>query len=468
MVKVCIENPVTCKTDKAGRMELAPCLRFETTWWKKTSYRMKEMRSFKSLISRKGEFLAGLIPRVVNYCKLKNIPLELYGWDLNKPRFEADEKNLGKFLKQVKKFLGKDFRQEQLDLQEKLIRLAIEHQRGVLLSPTGTGKTNLALGIASSFPKTKLLYLCHTKAIVVQTAAEFKKFGFKTTRILEGHKDQSGNIVVATRQSIINIPEGELKKYGILMIDEIHHFSDTDDCEYAQISRRIMAPMRFGFTAKLTGKPRADLASEGHIGPVIGELTMDKAEEMGILAKTKLRIVCVPKQFLENNTYDNVHDEAIVNSRVRNRLIVSIAEEYIKQGMSVLIFVTQVAHLENLINIAKTLHGFKIVGVTSSGKYATNADEKEQIKKDFQNKKFLCAVTTSVWNEGINIPSLNVAILADVGKKDYKVLQVVGRGKRKTNEKSEMVVVDFFDDCSTHLIKQFGYRIAFYSECGWL
>lgn len=462
MLKIQVINSVYSRTDKIGRRLLAPCLFYRTSFWKKTKYKKIEQQYEKILIDDSGVFLTGFIPRIIEFCERKKIPFEISGWQ--SPKLEANEKNFQKFLKKVKTILGEDFRPEQLERQVKLIKQAVKSQRGILLSPTGTGKTTLSLGIASLFPKLKVLYLCHTKAIVSQTAVEFKKFGFKTTRILEGGKDQSGNVVVATRQSarLLN-----LMKYDILMIDEIHKFPDIN-CEYGKICEQIEAPIRIGFTATMSQDPKGVMASEGHIGPVVGEITMKEAEEMDILSKTKLRIVRVPKQFIESKKYNDVHEEAIVTSRVRNRLIAEVANDYVKNGMSVLIFITKIKHAENIVKIGKKIFNLKIQPIVSSGKLNSNADEKEQIKQDFKDKKIMCVVSSSVWKEGVNIPSLDVIILADIGKKDPAVIQAIGRGKRKTARKTVMIVVDLFDDCSTHLIKQFGYRITLYSQLGWL
>ena len=70
--------------------------------------------------------------------------------------------------------------------------------------------------------------------------------------------------------------------------------------------------------------------------------------------------------------------------------------------------------------------------------------ERKQILEDFGNKKIKILISTVV-NEGVNIPSMDVIIMAGGGKSNKQTVQRVGRALRKAEGKSEAVIIDFMD-----------------------
>ena len=79
-----------------------------------------------------------------------------------------------------------------------------------------------------------------------------------------------------------------------------------------------------------------------------------------------------------------------------------------------------------------------------------------------------CVICTAVWKEGVNIPELNVVINAAGGKSELVTLQTIGRGLRKTENKSELIIYDFFDNSHHYLVDHFGHRFCLYSDMGWI
>jgi DNA repair protein RadD len=96
---------------------------------------------------------------------------------------------------------------------------------------------------------------------------------------------------------------------------------------------------------------------------------------------------------------------------------------------------------------------------------ATDNNLREEIKTTLKNKDILCVIVTSVWREGINIPSLDCVINAVGGKSDIMVLQNVGRGLRTDEGKEEILIVDFLDPyqfLAQHSIE----RLRIYNDMG--
>lgn len=68
----------------------------------------------------------------------------------------------------------------------------------------------------------------------------------------------------------------------------------------------------------------------------------------------------------------------------------------------------------------------------------------------------------------INIPGLDAVINAAGGKSEVAVLQMIGRGLRRTKNKDTVLIYDFFDNSMSWFVEHFGNRFSMYCESGWV
>src|SRR3989304_7488886 len=72
-----IINPIFSKVfTKEDAEILASFLCFKQTYFKQTQFRKIEKAYIRPLV-KKGKFLTGFLPKIENYCKSRNIPLEI-------------------------------------------------------------------------------------------------------------------------------------------------------------------------------------------------------------------------------------------------------------------------------------------------------------------------------------------------------------------------------------------------------
>ena len=362
---------------------------------------------------------------------------------------------------------GIQFRPDQLNLMNNAIKY--KEQNGVIIAPTGTGKTILTLGLRSAFPKHRALILAHTIDIVQQTYDEALKFGFDDVQQIGGGKRYTGTFgqtVVSTIQSFKKIDIGEWQgEFPILFVDEAHHVTKFDG-NYADVLRYILAPVRIGFTATLPTEEEKELALEGLIGPVVGEQTINEATDLGILAEPQIKLIKSPyDSFVRSlNRYPDVYEEGIIQNEKRNLMIVETILKHKERGHVCLVFVNRLDHGENLVALFKEKGGGYVPFVRGDMK----PTERRNVKEALLTKKRKIAIATTAWKEGINIPSLNVVFNAGGGKDELPVLQTIGRGLRRTDEKDKVTIYDFFDPSHNYLISHFGQRVTLYMENGWL
>lgn len=448
-------DPVESQVSKQDSLLLKPLLSYEAEYYKQGPWRKVRKAYIKTLLRpHKGSFLfhSGFIPKIRDWADQNNIELKITGYAESIPHTDPSKIKLP----------GITFYLEQLGL----IRWALKEQRGILQAPTGLGKTVVGIAIMQCYPKSKILWLCHTKDLMYQVHKELEGYGYTDAGMVgDSLKETGKRITIATRQSFAKIVDQMSHLYDLVIIDETHHVSGFNG-EYAKILSHLVAPVRIGLTATVqTENVEAAMAAEAFLGPVIGKISIEKAQELGLVADVKVKIIKYPVDvgLKEVRKYAEVYQKGVVNCFARNSAIAETAQKHVEKGDSVLIMINEIKHGENILAQVRRL------GVRSVFVYGnTDAEARMMAKEKLNRKDIQCVICSVIWNEGVNIPELNVVINAAGGKGEIRTLQRLGRGLRKTKDKDTLVYYDCLDLSHNYLIAHFGTRFALYSEQGWL
>jgi len=476
-MRIEILDAVECEVSAKDGAVLLPVLSFESSFWVQGPHKKSRKTYQKNVFNFKGKqvwrFYTGLLPRVLNYCKDQDIPVTLKGDEfIIEPQNEPHLK-------------GIIFRDDQI----KLMDAACKQNRGIISSATGSGKTIMQLGIISCYPDCNFLILAHTVGIVGQTFEKLKQFGFKNIEMFgDGNQAQkpTARIAVATMQTFIKInPNDYAAYYDGILLDESHHLQKMDST-YTKILSKMLAPIRIGFTATKRTTDEAMLINEGLLGATIEKVSIQEATDLGILAIPKLKFIRAKcnQDIMEirnfQDSYEKIRENGklvqgrrikvgvytygITENKLRNRQVVEILKEFVDQNKTTLIFVTHIEHGNLIAEEAYKQFKYKIPFVQGS----MPTEEREKVKAKLISGKLKACLATSTWNEGIDIPNLDCVIIAGGGKSEIQTLQKLGRGLRKTKDKSSVTIVDFLDLSHFFLIRQTGERILTYSEYGFL
>ena len=466
-MQIQILDAIECRVSRADGELLFPCLSFESVYWKQGPFKRQRKTYQKSVFSFKGKefwrFYTGLLPRIRQWCVDQGIPLEVVGEEIRIKRQNPP------FLK------GVTFRDDQLAM----IDVACSKQRGVIQSPTGSGKTIMQLGLMSCYTKARILLLAHSNDITSQTFNKLQEFGFKDSELFGGGNlisKPTKRIVVSSMQSFVKLPiEDYMTYFDIILLDEAHHLqimkskdknNKQTNTTYVEILSHMLAPIRIGWTATTRTNDEAVLVSEGLLGKVIGKMTVEEAAELEILARPRLRFIkakCSPA-VMDLRKYSEVYEFAVVRNKPRNQQIAKCAKEFYDKGETTLIFVTQIAHGELIAEEIKSM--FKIDVPFVQG--IMPQKERNKVKNALIKKMIKICIATTSWSEGVDIQNLDSVIVAAGGKSEIQTLQRVGRGLRKTDGKDTATIVDILDLSHNHLLRQLGERLAIYSDMGWL
>ena len=483
MIQIEVINPVDCqvKGTAADRKIVRGLLGFKGVFFRQGQYQMKRTTYTKSMMLRNGTFPTGLLPRLQNALKRQGVDCQV-----NDPKEILACNGGGLTVDGDGLLSGITLREDQV----RLVKAAIEQQRGVILSPMGTGKTILMLHILAHFNEAKAMILVHNKTILTQTIRVLEKWGFGPVfKLGDGETELCGNLVVATRQSMVTKTEKDengkkvemsmvrkehwewMTDLDIVIIDEAHKFGDEWG-QYATILRSTGAPVRLGFTAtKPPEGTHVALALEGMVGPVIEEVTMKEGLEKGLLAMPHIELIPVKtnSELAYNITrlearkrYEEVVQYGIIENRSRNRSIIGKAKDMNEKGLSVIIFVNRIEHGRNLMNLAKLME-LDAEFVWQD----TETEDRDAIAEGMLQKEVMCVIASPVWREGLNIPNLGGVIMAGGGKAELSTIQAVGRGLRRVPGKDQAIIVDLCDGYR-YLAEHTVERIKIYIEQGWL
>lgn len=473
-MKIIQTDPIYCKVEPARDFQLIKKLfEYKSIYWQQGAYKKTPKEAISCLANHphKGWFLTGFVPKIKQYCLENNIPFEFESFSFNE-KIKQIEPNLPEIT----------FRKE----QAKLIQIATKEKRGIIKSPTGSGKTVLAGGLISQFPKANCIFIVHTAALFSQTIKKFQKWFNNDIGWIGSGEYNPKRITICMIQSVnkILMKDKKIKKYKhekyeefsdllseqhIVIIDEMHHLCQQNG-HYIELMEHCLAEIRIGLTATTNppkSKTKEALVGEGYLGPIIGEFTLEEGIEKGILAKPRLKLIPVPFNAdianLYKKSYPQMYKNGIILNRQRNKLIAKEAALMINQGKSVLIMLVDVVHGHAAMIQEILLDVYEYESFIVNG--GTKIDLREEIKSNLKSKNIKCVIVTNCWSEGVDIPSLDVVILAGGGKSEIRVLQTVGRGLRTSEGKEEILIIDLLDPYP-YLAQHTLERLRVYYEMG--
>jgi superfamily II DNA or RNA helicase len=399
------------------------------------------------LVSAKGFFFTGFIPHLAD-----NFPVELSDY----PATDSILVDLGADLDEIPKTTPGLI--EDRDYQAGAAIEALLRLRGQISLPTGTGKTALAARIIANLPKAKVLFVVHTLDLLGQTVEEFATMLKEPIGMVGDQQTIWGRVTVAMIQSLKN-HKFEKDRFDVVMIDEAHH---TPADTYADLLKKLDAPVRLGFTGTVREDREGWLRSIGLLGPVLYDYTYQQAVKDGWLAQARVRMlkteVCT--ETAQASNYREVYNLGIIHNQARNQEIVDAALRFASRKMTCLVQVKETTHGEVLDEMfagrAAYIHG------------GNSREQRGRVKDLLKKKKIKIVVVSPIFDEGVDIPNLDAIVVGGGGMSGIKSVQRVGRGLRKTEEKDVVEVVDFMDRSHKYLRKHSTERIKTYKSKGWI
>lgn len=307
-------------------------------------------------------------------------------------------------------------------------------QRGLVVMPTGTGKTTLFSEIIRRVSVPSMI-LAHRGELLEQAAARIRsQVGLRA--MIESGKfksDESADVVVASVQALGRSNTSRLTGYqpGLMIIDEAHHAAADS---YQTIMRRYGCYTDFCRVMGVTATPhRMDnkpLHGTAHaiFEEILFAFTLKDAILDGWLADLRgYRVktdVDLTKVKTTAGDYDQGQLQKAVNIHARN----AAAFEHwtdVAGDQKTIIFCSGVDHAADVAGLFAD-RGIKAEHVTG----AMKADQRDAIMSRFREGRTQVLVNVDIATEGFDVPDASCVVLLRPTKSWALFTQMVGRGLR--------------------------------------
>ena len=412
--------------------------------------------------ARTGTLPAGLFFHLLKFCEQREYELDQHKSDYGDPD-SANKVNPAEIMNFVQSLeLPWAIRGYQFDA----VCNAIHRKRGILVSPTGSGKSliiyTLIRWYLENFNK-RILVIVPTTSLVEQMYGDFKEYASNNIfdaenqchRIYSGRdKNAEAQVYISTWQSIYKFPLDWFSQFGAVFGDECHGFKSKSLTTIME--KCTEAEYRFGTTGTLDGSLTHELVLQGLFGRVFKVTTTRELQDNDTLAKLEITRLVLnyddkTRQTNVGLTYQDEIDFIVTNNK-RNKLIRNLALD--QTGNSLVLFQYVEKHGKVLYDLisGKASEGRKVFFVSGQ----TDTEDREAIRKITEKQKDAIIVASmGVFSTGINIRNLHNIIFASPSKSQIRVLQSIGRGLRKSDDGRPTKLYDITDDMSWHKRKNF-------------
>lgn len=352
------------------------------------------------------------------------------------------------------------------DYQFDAIATGLHRKRGILLSPTGSGKSLIIYVLIQYYLdllsiNKKILVIVPTTSLVEQMHNDFAQYGMNTEnechRIYSGKdKNTSKNVIISTWQSIYKLPKQWFQQFGMVIGDECHGFKSKSLMSI--MNKACDAEYRFGTTGTLDGAQTHELVLQGLFGKIYRVTTTKTLQDNNTLAKLDIRRVelLYDEKFRKSfgkQTYQQEID-FIVTHQKRNHFIANLSVDL--KGNTLVLFQFVEKHGKVLFDVIdnKVDKGRKVFFVSGS----TDTEDREAIRAIVEKQDDAIIVASlGTFSTGINIKNLHNIIFASPSKSQIRVLQSIGRGLRKSDDGRMTNLYDIIDNLSWRSRKNFAF-----------
>ena len=354
------------------------------------------------------------------------------------------------------------------DYQVEIINNFLADPQCIQEIATGAGKTVITAALSNAVaPYGRTVVIVPNKSLVTQTEKDYINMQQDVGVYFGDRKEwgrqhtictwQSLNVLLKnTKNSVGDVTIQEfLEDVVCVIVDEVH-MAKADALKSLLTGVMSRVPIRWGLTGTIPKEPFESQALKCSLGPVIGRLTASELQSQGVLAQCHVNIV----QLVDHAEFANYQSELkfLLEEPDRLRTIAQLIAQVNATG-NTLVLVDRVAGGHALVELLGDLAVF----VSGATKAKDRQDEYDEVATS--TGKIIVA-TYGVAAVGINLPRIFNLVLVEPGKSFVRVIQSIGRGIRKAEDKDHVQIWDVTSTCKfakRHLTK----RKQFYKEANY-
>lgn len=313
--------------------------------------------------------------------------------------------------------------------------------RALVISATGTGKTYLsAFDVAEMKPK-RMLFIAHRERILTQAQSDYQ-------RILGGEKAEYGLLTGAQKDvnsnylfaSIWTLSQNDVlekfSKYDFdyILIDEVHKAGASS---YQKIIDYFKPKFLLGMTATPERTDEVNIFELFNYN-IAYEIRLQEALEEKML--TPFHYFGVTDLHIDGEVIDEDASFSKLVTEERVRHIIEKIEYYGYSGEAVrgLMFCSRNSEAKQLSQ-ALNENGYRTLALSGEN----SDEERSEGIKALEENRLDYILTVDIFNEGIDIPSINQVVMLRQTESSIVFVQQLGRGLRLHDSKDFLTVIDF-------------------------
>ena len=355
------------------------------------------------------------------------------------------------------------------DYQVEIINNFLSNPQCLQEVATGAGKTVMTAALSDAVtPYGRSIVIVPNKSLVTQTEKDYINMGLDVGVYFGDRKEWGRQHTICTWQSLNvllkNTKNGTadddctigefIEGVVCVIVDEVH-MAKADALKTLLTGVMSRIPIRWGLTGTIPKEKFESVALLVSLGPVISKLSASELQSQGVLAQCHVNIV----QLEDHAEFSNYQSELkyLLEEEGRIKTIADLVRQVNATG-NTLVLVDRIAAGQALVEQLQDA-----VFVSGATKAKDRQDEYDEVA--VADGKIIVA-TYGVAAVGINIPRIFNLVLIEPGKSFVRVIQSIGRGIRKAEDKDFVQIWDVTSTCKfakRHLTK----RKAYYKEANY-
>jgi superfamily II DNA or RNA helicase len=345
-------------------------------------------------------------------------------------------------------------RRYQSEACEAVIRDLNTNRRALLILATGLGKTVVGGEVIRDhlvrFPNDDILVVAHLRELVAQLERALWKHVSKDvpTQVLTGseHPSSLGGLTCATVESAL---KAVLDGYrpGLVMVDETHHVAEEGS--FQQLLDLLEKSRQFGVTATPWRGDAFDITHR--FGSASFKMGIAEGMAKGFLTQVDYRL------FLDDIDWGTVQNASQFKYSVKelNQALFlpqrdeAVVEHLVEAWGSVkapraIVFCQTIDHAERMVGVLAAASPNWRTAASIHSRHTKR--DRQELMTQFRLGRVPLIAAVDVFNEGIDVPDVNIICFLRVTHSRRIFVQQLGRGLRLREGKDKVVVVDFATD----------------------
>lgn len=316
-------------------------------------------------------------------------------------------------------------------------------KKALVIAATGSGKTYLSAFDVKNLRPKRVLFLVHRENILLKAKESFENIiddfscGLYTSKV----KQKESDYIFSTIQTMnLSLSEFEKDLFDYIIIDEAHHIPSPS---YKKVIEYFTCDFFLGLTATPNRMDKESIY-EYFDENIACDIRLSDALDYGLVTPFHYYgisdIKSIDYEDIDLNKISELSKLLMVNKRVDYIIKKMNFFSYSGNKRKVLGFC---ASKEHAVFMSEEFNkkGIKSVYLTSNDSISTREQMISNIEDDTNSLEVIFSV--DIFNEGIDIPSINTVLLLRPTNSPIVFIQQLGRGLRKSKNKEFLTLLDF-------------------------